>query len=150
METEYKDPLLNIPRWDKFDDVVSIVRAAVAKKWQWTKNFRCKYITVRIDMRDGGCIIMDRDGERITPNQLSIGLDDERYLDHTYIQSIKEIPLVSVEHIIKFRAAVIKAIEERDLELEALRAANIKHKKDIVKLNRRLLTLHTTTETHQG
>lgn len=38
--------------------------------WQWIKNSRCKYIELRIDMRDGGFIIKDRDGKRISFDQL--------------------------------------------------------------------------------
>lgn len=38
--------------------------------WQWINNSRCKYISLRIDMRDGGFIIVDRDGTRISFDQL--------------------------------------------------------------------------------
>jgi hypothetical protein len=33
--------------------------------WDWTKNFDCKYIDIRIDMRDGGFILRNREGKRI-------------------------------------------------------------------------------------
>ena len=36
------------------------------------KNPKCKYITLRIDTRDLKCIIMDRDDNEITIDQLKI------------------------------------------------------------------------------
>ena len=39
-------------------------------RWLWAYNQRCKYINVRIDTRSGHCVIHDRDGNRITPEQL--------------------------------------------------------------------------------
>ena len=56
--------------WDSIDDVISVINKVREGKWLWWKNPRCKYIDVRIDMRDGGCIIMDREGNRIDPNDL--------------------------------------------------------------------------------
>lgn len=38
--------------------------------WSWYKNQRCKYIDIRIDMRNGGHTIRDRNGERISLDQL--------------------------------------------------------------------------------
>jgi hypothetical protein len=40
------------------------------RKWSWTKNSKCKYINVRIDMRDGMCILEDRDGNQISIEKL--------------------------------------------------------------------------------
>jgi len=58
--------------WIKFDAIAEIVRKAVpsnAKKERpmssWTKNNRCKYIELRIDMRTGACLLYDRDGQTI-------------------------------------------------------------------------------------
>jgi len=56
--------------WDNFNDVVPTLKAARDGSWQWYRNMRCKYIVLRIDMRDLGCIIKDREGERITVSQL--------------------------------------------------------------------------------
>lgn len=39
-------------------------------KWVWSRNTDCKYVELRVDMRDGGCIICDRHGNRISPEQL--------------------------------------------------------------------------------
>lgn len=34
--------------------------------WSWARNMNCKYISLRIDMRDGAFVILDRDGYRIS------------------------------------------------------------------------------------
>jgi hypothetical protein len=34
--------------------------------WTWAMNSKCKYLNLRIDMRDGGHVIMDREGNRIS------------------------------------------------------------------------------------
>ena len=51
--------------WDHIDDVLKVLELARAGKWQWFSNSRCKYIELRIDMREGGCILKDREGKRI-------------------------------------------------------------------------------------
>ncbi len=51
--------------WDHIDDVLRVLELARAGKWAWYGNSRCKYIEVRIDMRNGGCILRDREGKRI-------------------------------------------------------------------------------------
>lgn len=72
---------------DNFDEVVDFIKKAsiqidekyeenshTLKKgcidWMWIKNMRCKYISLRIDMRDGTFIILDRDGNRISFDDL--------------------------------------------------------------------------------
>lgn len=40
-----------------------------SNRWSWAKNWRCKYIDLRIDMRDGGFIML-ASGERISLDQL--------------------------------------------------------------------------------
>lgn len=56
--------------WDHIDDVLPILEAARRGDWNWFNNWRHKYIEIRIDMRDGGCILKDRDGNRIEPADL--------------------------------------------------------------------------------
>jgi hypothetical protein len=56
--------------WIPFESVTKVIEKAKAFDWCWTKNSRCKYITVRIDMRDGKCILTDRDDDKITLEQL--------------------------------------------------------------------------------
>lgn len=40
--------------------------------WKWSDNpgWRAKYVNIRIDMRDGGFILEDRDGKRISLEQI--------------------------------------------------------------------------------
>jgi len=38
--------------------------------WSWAKNWDCKYINLRFDMRDGGFILTNNKGERICLEQL--------------------------------------------------------------------------------
>ena len=48
------------------------IKECVTGGWRWSLNSKCKYITIRIDMRDGMCLLMDRHGNEIT-------LDDLKY-----------------------------------------------------------------------
>lgn len=61
--------------WDNLiDHVVPIVELAKRHKWCWFNSpfrQRVKYINVRIDMRNGHCIITDNDGNRINPEDLA-------------------------------------------------------------------------------
>lgn len=41
-----------------------------SKEWTWLKNSQCKYVSLRVDMRDGAFVLMNRGGERITIEQL--------------------------------------------------------------------------------
>ncbi len=56
--------------WDSIDDFLAVLGEMRGGKWSWMKNTKCKYVTLRVDMRDGGCIIKDRDGNRIDPKDL--------------------------------------------------------------------------------
>lgn len=58
--------------WDHVDDVLPVIEAARAGRWNWCDNTPCKYIQLRIDMRDGGCLIEDRHGNRIEPARLRL------------------------------------------------------------------------------
>lgn len=41
------------------------------KAWSWLNNNRSvKYITIKIDMRDGGYLLLDREGKRISLDQI--------------------------------------------------------------------------------
>lgn len=44
----------------------------IFKDWNWSRSegMRCKYITIQIDMRDGGFILKDRDGKSISLEQI--------------------------------------------------------------------------------
>lgn len=63
--------------WDHIDSFLKIYKLVKEKKWSWIFSSNCKYVNLRIDMRDGGCIIMDRDGKRISPEQLEYQWKDK-------------------------------------------------------------------------
>ena len=57
--------------WDNIVDIGKAVTTALKdKEWSWAKNTRCKYVSIRIDMRNGGAILVSRGGERISIEQL--------------------------------------------------------------------------------
>jgi hypothetical protein len=62
--------------WEKnLDEVVEFIKWASKKgehNWSWTasKNWDCKYVELRFDMRDGAFVIRDRNGKRITFDEL--------------------------------------------------------------------------------
>lgn len=39
-------------------------------KWSWAYNSDCKYVTLHVDMRDGGFTVMNQNGDRINLDQL--------------------------------------------------------------------------------
>lgn len=39
-------------------------------EWEWARNSRCKYVNLRVDMRDGHCVLADRDAVPITFDEL--------------------------------------------------------------------------------
>lgn len=57
--------------WDHVQQFFKVFDALTRGEWTWTANSRCKYVELRIDMRDGGCIIKDREGVRISAEQLA-------------------------------------------------------------------------------
>lgn len=46
--------------------------------WTWTRNSRCKYVTLKIDTRRGCYRIEDRDGNQISFDDLNYQLLTER------------------------------------------------------------------------
>jgi hypothetical protein len=68
--TEHRDRHA-APEWHHLDDVLAILKRMEAGDWAWMNNPRCKYLTLRLDMRDGGCLIRDRYGNRIDPTELA-------------------------------------------------------------------------------
>lgn len=58
--------------WDDIDDFIKVLQDMRDGKWLWCySNFDNKYIELRVDMRDGGCIIKNGNGDRISPEQLA-------------------------------------------------------------------------------
>lgn len=52
--------------WIPIDGVMEVIQKMRDNKWLWPFNSRCKYITLRLDMRDGHCVIRDRNGNIIS------------------------------------------------------------------------------------
>lgn len=50
---------------ERFLEVLEKARAHDGS-WSWVFNTRCKYVTVRVDMRTGDCIFSDRAGAPVT------------------------------------------------------------------------------------
>ena len=57
--------------WDHFGDVLPTLKAISRGDWYWGANPRCKYIEIRIDTRDGGCLLFDSKRVRISPEQFA-------------------------------------------------------------------------------
>ena len=56
--------------WDHLNDFLNVYNLMKEGQWKWGKNWACKYVELRIDMRDGGCIIRNGEGIRIDPKDL--------------------------------------------------------------------------------
>jgi len=54
-------------KWSPAQEALDII---TDEEWMWPRNVRCKYIELRIDTRDGHCIIKDREGKVITLQEL--------------------------------------------------------------------------------
>jgi len=52
--------------WIPIDGVMEVIQKMRENKWLWPFNSRCKYITLRLDMRDGHCVMRDRRGNIIS------------------------------------------------------------------------------------
>ncbi len=60
-----------VNQWDHFGDILPTLKAISRGDWYWGANSRCKYIEIRLDTRDGGCLLFDRERVRISPAQFS-------------------------------------------------------------------------------
>ena len=58
------------------DKVVQVVSKSLNNEWSWVRNTSCKYITLRIDMRDGKVLLMNREGEEIELHELEYQKED--------------------------------------------------------------------------
>lgn len=50
---------------DQFIDTIKKQSVEDDYEWSWAYNHSCKYVDIRVDMRDGGFIVMDKEGRRI-------------------------------------------------------------------------------------
>lgn len=51
-------------------DVIKQLSDEEKSTWSWARNHNCKYLNLRIDMRDGGFLILNDENERISMDQL--------------------------------------------------------------------------------
>ena len=63
--------------WDHIDSFLEVYQKMKNGEWGWYKNYECKYVELRIDMRDGGCIIYNGERKRINPEELAWQHSDE-------------------------------------------------------------------------
>lgn len=49
-----------------YANIRELVRLIADEEWRWSMNPECKYIDIRIDMRDGGHVLTNRSGNRIS------------------------------------------------------------------------------------
>lgn len=54
--------------WIDINEVVKVIEKSRKHNlsWGWYRNTECKYISLRVDMRDGHCVLMDREDNVIT------------------------------------------------------------------------------------
>lgn len=57
--------------WDHFGSILPTLKAISRGDWYWGANSRCKYIEIRLDTRDGGCLLFDSERVRISPEQFA-------------------------------------------------------------------------------
>lgn len=62
--------------WDiDFNEITSTLKEILSSKWSWRRSNDYKYITVKVDMRDGGCVLENRFGQKITLEDLKHQLE---------------------------------------------------------------------------
>ena len=59
-------------KWIPIERVLEIIKLSRDHKWHWgsTKGMRGKYLDLRIDMRDGDCVVKDREGNLVDIDEL--------------------------------------------------------------------------------
>lgn len=87
IEDKEHDKLIEANEWlTDLDSVVAFIKLATVENpwesdgntlkpgainWSWARNSRCcKYINIRVDMRDGAFVLLDQDKQRISLKQL--------------------------------------------------------------------------------
>ena len=84
MSKDFKE-LLSKNIWhskEELDEVISVIKDLANMRqnfeaenfkedqWMWWKNPHCKYVSIRFDMRDGGFILVNDRGARISLDEL--------------------------------------------------------------------------------
>lgn len=82
--------------WDRnLTEVMEFINSATAgskfevKDWTWVRNSRCKYVSIRIDMRDGAFVLVDRGGERISLEHLKYQWEEGKPEPQSYPKESK-------------------------------------------------------------
>ena len=68
--------------WDHLDDFLKVYEKMKKDEWDWWRNPDCKYVELRNDMRDGGCLIKNREGKRINPEDLEYQYSSDKEAHH--------------------------------------------------------------------
>ena len=74
IEDPEHDSLVEKNVWlTNLDETIALIKKLSAEdsEWTWIRNSKCKYVDIRIDMRDGAFVLRDRDGNRISLKQLA-------------------------------------------------------------------------------
>jgi hypothetical protein len=82
VETPEAQAKIDRNSWEEnFDEVIAFIKQATNEEpyeadgntlkpgaidWSWSRNMDCKYINIRIDMRDGGFVLVNQRGERVS------------------------------------------------------------------------------------
>ena len=81
-DKEYQEQVVKLNKWHKIEELyplMQLVISLITGKWSWARNMRCKYINIRIDMRDGGFVLLNRDRERLSTKDLQYQYEDPDY-----------------------------------------------------------------------
>lgn len=71
MKGEYDEDALerylsSLPPWIEFQSAVDFIKQILDDpNWSWGKNMDCKYVSLRVDMRDGKVLLQNRNGKGI-------------------------------------------------------------------------------------
>ena len=60
-----------------YGDSARFVAEIQRRPHRWLAKSKTKYLDIRIDTRDGGFVVKDRDGNRISPNEV-LGIPEGR------------------------------------------------------------------------
>lgn len=63
-------PVPNFQTAASIPAIIDWLRAVHSSNWTWSRNSRCKYVTIKIDTRHGAYRIEDRDGKELLLEEL--------------------------------------------------------------------------------
>lgn len=75
-------------KWIPLDEAVEIIKEFDAG---WPHNFKFKYLSLRIDTRDNHCVMMDRDGKPVDPEDVrTAGIEWRKFLNREHKETPNE------------------------------------------------------------